>query len=331
VWFQRKKLSTGDIVRYGYWGRGVGSVALGREGSEQFFINLAKVVAREPPDRTVNYLLWAYRTKVLPQLRERTQADYRKRLDLIETRFGSLSLKAMSSDLVARHIIEWRDTATESSRQRDYLIQVLSLLLNWGVRERLLEKNQAALIDRQYSGDRRDKIWSTKQQEAFLVAAPDEVRWAFVLAVETGQRQGDLMKLPWSSVKDTIIELRQSKGEVPVAIPISPELKACLRTIPRRATTVLTSSHRRPWGEGANGFRSAWGKAVRRAGVSGVSFHDLRGTFATRRLAAGWSLEEVAYCTGHSLRDLRSLERYVNREVVAAERAHAIARRLGST
>jgi integrase len=64
------------------------------------------------------------------------------------------------------------------------------------------------------------------------------------------------------------------------------------------------------------------------AGVTGVHFHDLRGTFATRQLAAGWALDEVAFCTGHSLRDLRSLERYVNREEVAASRARALADRL---
>ena len=33
VWFQRKKLADGEVVRYGYYGRGLGSEGLGREGT----------------------------------------------------------------------------------------------------------------------------------------------------------------------------------------------------------------------------------------------------------------------------------------------------------
>jgi integrase len=85
------------------------------------------------------------------------------------------------------------------------------------------------------------------------------------------------------------------------------------------------------WGKAANGLRAAWRDAAAAAEITGVTFHDLRGTFATRRLAEGWTVEDVAYCTGHALRDLRSLERYVNREAVAAERAIAMAKRLAGT
>lgn len=87
----------------------------------------------------------------------------------------------------------------------------------------------------------------------------------------------------------------------------------------------------RPWAKSGNGFRSAWGEAAKSAGVEGVTFHDLRGTFATRRMAAGWTAEDVALCTGHSLRDLRTLERYVDRRLVAEQRAEAMALRLAQS
>jgi hypothetical protein len=37
-------------------------------------------------------------------------------------------------------------------------------------------------------------------------------------------------------------------------------------------------------------------------------------------MADGWTTENVAFCTGHSLPDLASLERYVSCAVVAAKR-----------
>jgi integrase len=40
-----------------------------------------------------------------------------------------------------------------------------------------------------------------------------------------------------------------------------------------------------PWDPKGNGFRAAWRDACKAAVVTGVTFHDLRGTFATRRMA----------------------------------------------
>jgi integrase len=82
-----------------------------------------------------------------------------------------------------------------------------------------------------------------------------------------------------------------------------------------------------PWDSKGNGFRSAWRDACRAAGVSGVTFHDLRGSFVTRRLAAGWTTQEVALCTGHSLRDLAMLDTYADRSTVAAASAERISQR----
>jgi integrase len=61
--------------------------------------------------------------------------------------------------------------------------------------------------------------------------------------------------------------------------------------------------------------------------VVGVTFHGLRGAFVTRRLAAGWTTQEVAMCTGHSLRDLAMLDRYADRAVVAEASARRINQR----
>jgi integrase len=41
--------------------------------------------------------------------------------------------------------------------------------------------------------------------------------------------------------------------------------------------------------------------------VSGVTFHDLRGTAVLRLFLAGGTEAEIATITGHSLRDVRSI------------------------
>lgn len=197
------------------------------------------------------------------------------------------------------------------------------------MRQRKLSKNQAADIVRLYRGDRREQVWSIEQETALFESAPEPIRRALVLAVETGQRQADLLRLTWSNLNGNHIALRQSKTGVDVAAPVSKVLRQCLDAAPRgTATTILTTERGLPWDPKGNGFRAAWRAACATAGVSGVTFHDLRGTFATRRMADGWTTEDVALCTGHSLRDLASLERYVSRAGVAVKRAEAMARRM---
>jgi len=105
-----------------------------------------------------------------------------------------------------------------------------------------------------------------------------------LLAVNTGQRQGHLLRLPWSAYDGATIKLRQRKNGAYVPIPVADALKNALDAAPRRSPIMLTNSGGKPWSE--SGFQSAWGKATTRAGIQGLTFHDLRGT-AVVTLARG--------------------------------------------
>jgi integrase len=54
----------------------------------------------------------------------------------------------------------------------------------------------------------------------FLERAPTHLRLPLMLALWTGQRQGDLLRLPWSSYDGKTIRLRQSKTGRGVVIPV---------------------------------------------------------------------------------------------------------------
>ena len=77
-------------------------------------------------------------------------------------------------------------------------------------------------------------------------------------------------------------------------IPLYSALRGVLDRIPKRATTILTSSKRRPWT--ADGFGSSFNKAKIDAGMSeqDLHFNDLRGTAATKFYIAGHSMREIA-------------------------------------
>ena len=84
---------------------------------------------------------------------------------------------------------------------------------------------------------------------------------------------------------------------------------------------ILTNSLRRPWA--SHGFQASWGIAMRKAGIVGVTFHDLRGTAVTRLALVECSEAEIASITGHSLRDVKSIldANYLHRDPALAETA----------
>ena len=57
--------------------------------------------------------------------------------------------------------------------------------------------------------------------------------------------------------------------------------------------------------------------------MTGLTFHDLRGTAVTRLALAGCTEAEIATITGHSLRDVRSIldANYLHRDPALAESA----------
>src|SRR5206468_8923780 len=116
-----------------------------------------------------------------------------------------------------------------------------------------------------------------------------EIAHAVDLAAHTGLRLSDLLHLSWSHVGEDAITFStgKSRGRREAIIPLYDDLRAVLARIPKRATTILTSSKRRPWT--VDGFGSSFNDAKHAAGIAekDFHFHDLRGTAATKFYIAG--------------------------------------------
>jgi integrase len=237
------------------------------------------------------------------ELRAATQKDYRKQIAKIEREFGDMPLDALRDPAVRAEFLDWRDRLAQTSRrQADYAMTVLGVICSWAVNRGLLAVNPAAKPGRRYQADRAEKIWQPGQIAAFLAVAGPELALAMVLARDTAQRQGDLLRLSWTAYDGSHIRLRQSKTGARVVIPVTEDLRRCLEAAPRRATTILTTSDGRPWK--ADNFRHHWRAATLAAGCDGLTFHDLRGTAITRLADAGCSPAEIAAISGHSQRSI---------------------------
>jgi hypothetical protein len=65
---------------------------------------------------------------------------------------------------------------------------------------------------RLHHSNRSEIIWLPENIEAFMRMAPVELQRALIIALHTGQRQGDILRLPWSSDDATAITLWQCEN-----------------------------------------------------------------------------------------------------------------------
>lgn len=320
----RTRLANGSTVTYRYAWKG-GPRLDGEPGTPEFLASYhAAVASRRPQVRGVLLsLMQGYQASedFRSGLSAQTRADYVRQIKIIEAAFADFPIAALADKRARAEFLEWRDRlAQRSRRQADYAWTVLARILSWSVKRGLIEVNPCERGGRLYRGTRAEKVWSAADEAAFLAKAPPHLHLALILALWTGQRQGDLLRLTWHAYDGARIRLQQSKTGARVVIPVGAPLKAALDAAERHPT-VLATMEGRAWT--SDGFHASWRKACAKAGVTGVTFNDLRGTAVTRLALAGCTEAEIATITGHALRDVRSIldAHYLNRDPALAESA----------
>jgi integrase len=304
----KKRLADGSDRRYFYAWKG-GPQLPGKPGDPEFIAAYNEAVARkkQPPQGVLFSILQGFQqTTLWADLAPRTRRDYIGIIKIIEKEFGDFPLSALSDRRTRGEFMEWRDRRAKASRrQADYAWQVLARILSWAHGRGLVSANPCEKGGRVYRGTRAEFVWTDSDEAAFLASAPAHLHLPILLALWTGQRQGDLLRLAWTQYDGAVIRLQQSKTGMRVVIPVGAPLKTALDAVRQKTGTVLLNSDGDAWT--ADGFRSSWGKAKSAAGIEGLTFNDLRGTAVTRLALAGCTEAEIATITGHSLRDVRSI------------------------
>ena len=321
-----KRLADGRSATYWYAWKG-GPRLLGEPGTPEFIHSYNEAAARKitSPHGTIFGLLQQYQaSEDFRALANSTRRSYIAHIKRIEKQFDGFPLSALTDRRSRGIFMEWRDEIATSAgrRQADYAWAVLARVLSWSFNRGLVAANPCERGGRLYrGGGRAEKVWTAVDEAVFLERAPAHLHLPLLLALWTGQRQGDLLRLPWSAYNGTHIRLRQSKTGRRIVIPVGKPLKITLDATAKRSTIILTNSEGKPWT--SDGFRASWGKACKAAGVVGVTFHDLRGTAVTRLALVSCTEPEIASITGHSLRDVYSIldANYLHRDPTLADNA----------
>jgi integrase len=140
--------------------------------------------------------------------------------------------------------------------------------------------------------------------------------WKLVaFAIETGLRRGEQFRLRWDQVdlENGVLTLPLPKGGKTRHVPLSEEAKAILRSFDSflRSAWVFPGLNNVTQSMDSRAFlRRSFEPGLRQAGITGVCWHSLRHTVASRRIMAGVDLVSVKEILGH--RDIQTTLRYAH-------------------
>ena len=246
-----------------YWYAWRGGPRLrGEPGSPEFIASYNEAIEeRRTPDQSrFRALVTLYRASSdYEGLAPSTRKNWSLWVDRIGEYFGDLRIAQFDRPEKIRPVIRrWRNQWADKPRTADYALQVLSRVLAHAVDPLgRIAGNPCEGIRRVYDSDRSEIIWTDSDIRELTAIGSPELAHAVDLASHTGLRLGDLIRLSWSHVGEDAIVLRTGKSRQrrEAIIPLYDELRVVLDRIPKIATTVLTTSRRKPWT--ASGLSSA--------------------------------------------------------------------------
>ncbi|WP_246688200.1 tyrosine-type recombinase/integrase [Methylobacterium sp. WL120] len=339
----RKLLADGSRAVYRYH-RATGLPLTGEPGSPEFISSYARAeetMRARRSGETFNALIRAYTTSTefTGKLGAATQREYKRMLTKAEPEFGGMPIGALEDQRVRRDFLDWRETVAKVSgdREADNRLSAISAMLTWAVERGRLPANHIKGFKRLYHSDRSEIVWLPEHISAFMGAAPIEMQRALIIALHTGQRQADILLMPWSAYDGTAITLRQGKSlrhgkpgpllTIPCTMALRRVLDGMERTSPLILTTKTGQSFKKRY------FAEMWEAVSKRVGLDKVMlpslsepvslhFHDLRGTAVTLLSEAGCNPQQIATITGHSLKSVSViLDRYLARTRALADQA----------
>lgn len=293
----------------------------GDPGSTEFMASYNEAIEqRRTPDKArFRFVVTDYKANAAyKKLSPSTRDQWGKWLDRIAEYFGGLRIAQFDRPEKIRPVIRrWRNQWAETPRTADYGLQVLSRVIAHAVDPLgKIAGNPCEGIKHLYNNDRSEIIWTEADIFHIKKTCSAEIAHAIDLAAHTGLRLGDLLRLSWSHVNNDAIILTtgKSRHRREAIIPLYGALAEVLARIPKRSTTILTSSKRRPWT--VDGFGSSFNKAKIDAGLNerDLHFNDLRGTAATKFYIAEWTMREIAETLAWEEASVeRIIRRYVGR------------------
>ncbi len=241
--------------------------------------------------------------------RARTICDY----------FGSKTFREMSPLLIEKFKRDRRESITRRESVRsaasvNHELTLLSKIFNLAIDYKVTDTNPCAKV-KNYKLDNKRYRYLLPEEEPRLMAALSgpraHLKPLVIVAIGTGMRQGEQLRLTWDRVDFSrrVLILTKTKSGKDREIPMNPEVLKTLFALRSRSKGQEYVFVNERTGTRIKEVKKAFGTALKIAGIKGLVWHDLRATFGTRLGEAGYDAFTIAALMGHT--QIQTTARYV--------------------
>jgi len=189
---------------------------------------------------------------------------------------------------------------TSINRELACLKYMFTLAVDWDFCEKNPVKSKTIKFFQEQS---RTRYLLEEEIPLLFSELEGDLRGITLIALNTGMRVSEILTLKWSSLDFTksSITLTKTKNGDPRVIPMNQVVSQTLSDRERTPEWVFEnhSDKKRGVGKPLTTIRKGFGNALKRAGIEGFRFHDIRHTFATYLTMEGVDEITRAEILGH--------------------------------
>ena len=223
-----------------------------------------------------------------------------------------MALAKMDGPALSGIVQQWQGSGLSANTIRIYLANISHLYniarKEWGMVDLI---NPVELVRKPRLPQGRDRRLVGDEEARLLAACSDanpELADIVTFAVETAMRQGKILWLEWRHVHwlDHTVYLPDTKNGTSRVVPLSKRAEQVLQRQQQRAT----GKDGKVWKYTNDGMRANYTKAMKKAGIVGLTFHDLRHEATSRLCEKGIPVMTVQAITGH--KSTQMMRRYTH-------------------
>lgn len=208
-------------------------------------------------------------------------------------------------------ILNFRDTLYRMPGKCRVALMALNVVFRYLIDREHISANPALRING-LPPPKPIERWEETEVDKFLNTAHPYLEAAMLLALYTGQRLSDLVRMKWEDYDGDTIKISQKKTGHSFLLPVHPKLRDSLdarqieaQDAPNDRPFVLWNRQGKPLTAGA--LANAVTRHARSLGIK-KSIHGVRKTTASILAESGCSAHEIMAITGH--KSLKEVQRY---------------------
>jgi len=218
-------------------------------------------------------------------------------LNHLKKHFAGKYLHEITPGDIERYRSERIKEVSKSTVNR--VLSCLGSMYNRAIEWGRVTSNPMAKVKAFKVADKRIRYLENEEIDKLLANCCEHLRPIVVVALNTGMRKGEILKLKWHDIdiKRNIIHLLDTKNGEKRELPMNEVVQKTIIGVLKNPESqyIFCNKDGQPYGD----IKRSFFTACKKSGIINFRFHDLRHTFASQLVMSGVDLNTVRELLGH--------------------------------